>query len=141
MNSYDANHVWSKGVLLRRISPTNSIVEEDIEIFGVKIPAGYKTDGASVPRAFYNILSRYGIGLLAALVHDVRYDPPEDDKGVKWRTLTRKQADWEFYQNLRGSGVPRRRAWPCYLAVKAAGWTVWNRGSKKGNVINVGHLS
>ena len=140
MNSYDANHVWSKGVLLRRISPTDSVVEEDVEIFGVQIPAGYKTDGASVPRVFYNILSRYGIGLLAALVHDARYDPPADAHGLKWRVLTRKEADKEFYDNLVGSGVSKRRAYLCWTAVRAAGWKYWNAGKKKHNIKDVGAL-
>lgn len=128
---------WSPGIPLAHIGPTDAILLADITIYGVTIPAGYRTDGASVPRAFYNIIARFTDALPAALVHDLRYDPPADEHGVKRRTMTRAQADSEFYRNLRASGVSRRRAWLAYSAVRAAGWRPWNAGTKRGT-LNVG---
>jgi hypothetical protein len=134
----DASHPnpWSPGIPLAHVGPTDAILLADTTIYGVTIPAGYRTDGASVPRAFYNIIARFTDALPAALVHDLRYDPPEVD-GVKRRVMTRAHADSEFYRNLRAGGVSRRRAWLAYSAVRAAGWRPWNAGTKRGT-LNVG---
>jgi|14BtaG_2_1085337.scaffolds.fasta_scaffold01724_6 hypothetical protein len=137
MNSYDSNHIWSKGVLLRHVGPIDAVVEEDIEIFGVPIPKGYQTDGASVPRAFYNIIARFTLALPAALVHDLRYDPIPDHDGIKRRSMTRREADREFYDNLIGIGMSRRRAWAAWSGVRLAGGIPWRRGTKNGT-LNVG---
>ena len=125
---------WGDGIPLVHTGATDARVLEDITLFGVVIPAGYQTDGASVPRAFYNIIARFTDALPAALVHDIRYDPAVGEDGYKRRTMTRKQADREFYRNLRASGVSRRRAWAAYLAVRSGGRAPWNRGTKRGTV-------
>lgn len=123
---------WPTPIKLLRTGPTTAVLLESVELFGVVIPEGYTTDGASVPRAFYNIIARFTDALPAALVHDIRYDPPENVYGLKVRALRRSEADSEFYRNLRASGVSRRRAWLAYSAVRAGGWVPWNRGSKRG---------
>lgn len=125
---------WGGGLPLLHIGPTVAIVLWDIAPFGVYVPAGYITDGASVPRAFYNILARFTDALGAALAHDAQYDPPADAAGVKRRRLTRKQADKEFYRNLRSSGVNIARAQAAYRAVRLFGWKPWNAGTRKGIV-------
>jgi len=112
--------------------PRSGYLSRTIELLGIEIPAGYETDGASVPRLFYNILGRFTIALPAALVHDCRYDPPPNDRGVKYRWLTRKQADQEFYENLRKCGVNIARAQAAYRAVRLFGWKPWNAGTKRG---------
>jgi hypothetical protein len=111
----------------------------DVELFGVTIPAGYDTDGASVPRAFYNVIARFTDALPAALVHDFRYDPWPDADGVKRRVMTRGEADREFLRNLRASGLSRRRSWLAYSAVRAAGWRAWNAGTSRGT-LNIGEV-
>ena len=123
---------WPTPIKLLRTGPTTAVLLESVELFGVVIPEGYTTDGASVPRAVYNIIARFTDALPAALVHDIRYDPPENVYGLKVRALRRSEADSEFYRNLRSSGVSRRRAWLAYSAVRAGGWVPWNRGSKRG---------
>ena len=132
MNSFDCNHVWTGGVRLKHVGPTDCIVEEDVRIFGVMVPKGFRTDGASVPRAFYNIIPRFTDALLAALVHDLRYDPPD-----KIRLLTRKEADQEFRDNLKACGVNFARRQAAYRAVRLFGGIPWSRGSKRG-IINAG---
>ena len=137
MNSYDANHVWSHGVPLRHHGPVDAVVMEDVEIFGVTVPKGYRTDGASAPRLAFWVVAPFTIALLAALVHDLRYDPVPDIDGVKRRALTRKEADKEFYENLKATGMSRSRRWAAYTAVRAGGWKPWNAGTKRGT-LNVG---
>ena len=127
---------WPAPIALDHTGPTSARVIRSVTLFGVLVPVGYDTDGASVPRAFYNIIARFTDALPAALVHDLRYDPLEVD-GVKRRVLTRSQADLEFYRNLRASGVSRRRAWTAYTAVRSFGWRPWNAGTKRGT-LNVG---
>lgn len=124
---------WDTDICLRRTGPTEAEVMISVNLFGVLVPAGYKTDGASVPRAFYNIIARFTDALPAALVHDLRYDPMEVD-GVKQRVLTRKEADREFYENLRASGVNVARAQAAYRAVRLFGWKPWNRGTENGTI-------
>ncbi|MGB0768493.1 MAG: DUF1353 domain-containing protein [Phycisphaeraceae bacterium] len=128
---------WSASIPLAHVGPTDAIVLAETTIFGAVIPAGYRTDGASVPRAFYNIIARFTDALPAALVHDLRYDPEPDEHGVKRRTMTRKQADREFYKNLKVCGVNYARRQAAYRAVRAFGWRPWNAGTKAGT-LNVG---
>jgi len=113
-----------------------AVVMEDIEIFGVKIPKNYDTDGASAPRLAFWVIAPFTIALLAALVHDLRYDPPADEDGVKRRLLTRKEADREFRENLKASGMNWARRQAAYRAVRLAGWKPWNAGTKRG-ILNV----
>lgn len=127
--------VWGEvGIPLAHTGPTEATVLMDIVLFGVLIPAGYQTDGASVPRAFYNIIARFTDALPAALVHDIRYDPWPDPDGKKRRTMTRKQADREFLDNLKACGVNLARRQAAYRAVRLFGSRPWNLGSRRGTV-------
>ena len=105
------------------------------------IPQGYRYDGASVPRKAWTISGLTPDGLIraAATVHDFIYDHrgamPEGSCQYSWQgewrdaqdvVLTRKEADRLFLQILRESGVPARRCWLAYTAVRAFGWTFWN---------------
>ncbi len=137
MNSYDANHVWSHGVPLRHHGPVEAVVMEEVEIFGVRIPEGYNTDGASAPRLAFWVIAPFTIALLAALVHDLRYDPVPDFDGVKRRAMTRKEADREFLENLKATGMNWARRQAAYRAVRLGGWKPWNAGTKRGT-LNVG---
>ena len=125
---------WDQAIRLAHTGPTEATVLRSVVLFGVTIPEGYTTDGASVPRAFYNVIARFTDALPAALVHDLRYDPPVNEFGFKVRALTRKQADKEFYRNLRASGVSIARSQAAYRAVRAFGWVPWNRGTKNGTI-------
>ena len=39
----------------------------------ITVPAGFETDGASVPKAFWNILAPFGKYFHAAVIHDYLY--------------------------------------------------------------------
>lgn len=121
-----------KGVPLRHHGPVEAVVMEDVEIFGVEIPRGYNTDGASAPRLAFWVIAPFTLALLAALVHDLRYDPPVGADGVKRRVMTRKEADREFLENLKASGMNLMRRQAAYRAVRLAGWKPWNAGTKRG---------
>lgn len=107
--------------------------------FRIFIKAGFKYDGASVPRFVWSITGIRPDGLIraAALIHDWIYvyegDLPAgsyqilvDDKWVnldgKW---TRKNADRIFARIMREAGVKKIRRRAAYRAVRLGGWIAW----------------
>jgi len=87
---------------------------EDIMIH---IPAGTKTDLASIPWGLRNFFSKTGRSRKPAYFHDFNY-------GRKWRT--RKECDQLLRQMLKERGMNGFAAWAYYTGVRAGGWT---RGS------------
>lgn len=81
----------------------------------ITIPAGFTTDGASIPRVFWSILSPYGEYFPAALVHDFLYSPNNI-----W--FNRKESDQLFLEAMYNIGI----GWPMrgtiYSAVRSFGW-------------------
>jgi hypothetical protein len=80
----------------------------------IKVPAGFVTDGASIPRVFWNIFDPYGPYLKAAVVHDYLYSPLNDD-------YYRGEADCIFKEAMYNMGI----GWPTretiYRAVRLFG--------------------
>lgn len=109
--------------------------------FRIFIPAGFKYDGASVPRIVWSLVGLRPDGLLraAALVHDWIYEHkgvlPEGSYQIKsagqWINLdtqfARKDADKMFKKIMREAGVKRVRRRLAYRAVRLGGWLPWNR--------------
>lgn len=107
----------------------------------VRIPAGFRTDGASVPwiGTVLTGITRDGLHRAAALVHDWLYRhggklPPGSFQQYRggpnqWVNVpvawTREQTDKFFAVMLRESGVVRWRRRVMYLAVRAVGWRSW----------------
>ncbi len=77
---------------------------EKTEIFNVEIPANFQTDGASVPRLLWWFINPFGIAFHAAIVHDFRCEVTVPASG-KWRWVKQKNADLEFYYNLKKTGT------------------------------------
>ena len=91
---------------------------------GLSIPAGFKSDGASVPRLFWRVVFPPGdaCALRAAIIHDYiyRHHP------TGW---TRKAADDLFRDLLIQDGTPLFRAYAAYYAVRLFGGRSWSKGS------------
>lgn len=84
----------------------------------IVIPKGFKTDGASVPKVFQNILSPTGPYFAAGIVHDLLY---------RWQKFSRRQSDDAL---LEGMWVLRCKPWQygaIYLAVRGFGWNAWRK--------------
>lgn len=97
-----------------------------IRYCGLEIPAGFESDGASVPRFFWRCVFPPGAprALLAAFVHDYVYRTHPDG----W---SKDEADKCFYFLLIEQGVPRTSAYLAYLGVKWFGGPAWRAGGKK----------
>jgi len=73
------------------------------------VPAGFRSDGASVPRLFRWAVPRWNRTLYAGLLHDYL---------IRCRVVDDRRADREFYRALRVSGVGFVSAVRMYLAVR-----------------------
>lgn len=72
----------------------------------IYVPAGYLTDGASVPRIFWNLLPPWGKYGAAAIVHDYLCEFLTiivDGEPIR---ITRKQADFILLEAMEVLGVP-----------------------------------
>lgn len=87
----------------------------------IRVPKGFITDFAPVPRMFWSILppwDRYG---KAAVLHDYMYQ----------NTLfIRLLCDSIFYEAMTVLKVPRWQRWLIYLGVRIGGWIPYREYSK-----------
>jgi hypothetical protein len=81
----------------------------------ITVPAGFLTDGASIPRAFWPILNPYGSFFPAAILHDWGYSAGND-------RFARDEVDEMFLDGMRWLGVPWITRATIYLTVRSFGW-------------------
>ncbi len=95
---------------------------EPMTAAGVTVPAGFESDGASVPRFFWRAVFPPGDAhaLRAAFVHDWLYR--NGSRAEEWSGLA---ADRLFYRLLLEDGVPPLRAWMAYSGVRLFGKRNW----------------
>lgn len=80
----------------------------------IYVPPLFETDGASIPKAFWNILSPFGDFFYAAVVHDFLYS--------KFNTeFRRDECDLIFKEAMFNVGVPWYRRETIYRAVRLFG--------------------
>jgi len=84
------------------------------------VPSGFRTNGASIPRALWPFLgSPFDPRLIAAAVlHDHAY---------QFGVPARREADDDFALALREAGVGTHRASLLFLGVRLFGWLYWRR--------------
>ena len=100
-------------------------LREDLTYGGLTVPAGFSSDGASVPRFFWRIVFPPGDtkALRAAFLHDWIYRTHPEG----W---SRAAADNLFRKVLAADGVPRTSAELAYLGVRLFGGGAWEAGGK-----------
>lgn len=84
----------------------------------VLVPAGFRTDFASVPWPFRLVFKPEGRTAKAAALHDYLYQHP---------IVSRAAADLIFLEALKVSGVARHRRALYFAAVRAFGWRFYGR--------------
>lgn len=83
----------------------------------VVVPAGYLTDGASVPRLFWTVVSPQGRHGAAAIIHDYLCEYLTIyDRSVP-SSITRKEADEIFKEALVNTGISRPLVYAMFGAV------------------------
>jgi hypothetical protein len=97
----------------------------DSEVLGqtVTVPAGFRTDYASIPRGLWNLLPPVGKYDRGAVVHDALYQWG----AVNATAITRDMADRTLREAMQVCGVGRVQRWMIYTGVRIGGWVVWNR--------------
>jgi hypothetical protein len=74
----------------------------------ITVPAGYLTDGASVPRALWSIIPPWGAYGQAAVVHDILCEYLSIMVSGKLTPITRERADEIFAEAMAVLQVPPR---------------------------------
>lgn len=82
----------------------------------ISVPAGFKTDLASIPRLFWNLLPPFGKYTNAAIVHDYLY---------RTRIFPRAKADKVLWQAMKFSNVRWGVRLLIYLNVRCFGGFAW----------------
>jgi len=90
----------------------------------ITIPKGFHTDGASVPKVFWNIFSPFGSYFSAALVHDFLYSKDSDDL---FFVSDRKEADRIFKEAMYNAGVGWLTRHTVHSAVRLGGWASYKK--------------
>ena len=105
--------------------PWSALVPGFTDSFDLTIPAGFITDGASIPRLLWPLFSPTGKHMRAAVVHDYLYHLCKScgRAGVR----SRKMADKLFLLAMLDSGVSPIRAKLMYWAVRVFGGSRFNR--------------
>ena len=99
-----------KGYIYKTCKPIKYTIEGDI----LTIPELYKTDLASIPRIFWNIVSPARSEFMsAAILHDFLYSCHDN--------LSRKEIDDIFFNLLIDNGVSKKEALFFYLGVRMFG--------------------
>lgn len=83
----------------------------------VRVPVGFVTDFASVPRVFWALLPSTGKYGKAAVVHDDLYQHPN----MIAPFVTRIQADRTLLEGMMALGVDWFTRWVIYFGVRAGG--------------------
>lgn len=87
-----------------------------------KIPKGFKTDFATIPRIFWNIIAPIGKHTLPSVLHDYLYT-----EGYKFG-LNRKQADKIFWDAMIASHVAQITANIMWFCVRVFARKHFNKG-------------
>jgi hypothetical protein len=83
-----------------------------------EVPKDFRTDFASVPRIFWNIIPPTGGYTKAAVLHDYLYYT---------KMVSRKDADGIFRRIMHEYGVGGLKRRTMYWAVRAFGWLAWKK--------------
>ncbi len=92
---------------------------DDKQSIEVRIPQGYITDFATIPRAFWWLLPPWGRYGTASIIHDYLCDNKTIYKSGLPYKISRKTADKIFNRAMRDTGVKKWRRIIIYTAVRA----------------------
>jgi hypothetical protein len=98
----------------------------DFVFSNIKVPKGFITDGASIPKICWTIIGHpFGKYLEAAVIHDYLYY-----RGL----LSRKKCDRIFLNDMKKLRIFALQRWAMFRAVRMFGFLGWNNYRKKEEV-------
>jgi hypothetical protein len=104
-------------LVVRRVDADTWALVDDLVYRGrwerFVVPAGFRTDFASVPRVVTWLVPRFGAYTLAAILHDWLCR-----EGIDSGAVTSREADGIFRRVMRESGVPVLRRWMMWAGVR-----------------------
>ena len=83
------------------------------------IPAGFESNGFTIPTLFKPLFSNFDVGVENAIAHDFLYSE------LKPYEMFRRDADMAFYNGLRNSSLEVWKAKAFYIAVLIFGGNKW----------------
>jgi len=102
----------------------------------IKVPAGYVTDLASIPRLVWSLYPPDGPWVKAAVVHDFLYDTQGDgrwnrSRGVaRRRPYSRKDADDILREGMADRGIGWWEQFVIWASVRLGGGGGWRRAGE-----------
>lgn len=108
--------------------------EDDVWVY---VPAGFLTDGATVPRLMWWLVPPQGRHGMAALVHDYLCERQTLYSKGELIKIDRKQADKIFNEAMKVSQVNTGIRWLMYGAVRL--WGIFSK--KTGRTVSAGFLA
>lgn len=84
----------------------------------VDVPAGYLSDGASVPKIFWDLLPPWGVYGQAAVIHDILCETMSVTKAGLATPITRAKCDSIFKEAMIAANTPRWKRNVMYIAVR-----------------------
>jgi Protein of unknown function (DUF1353) len=123
-----------QSALVAEITEDRAVLREPLVYQGQRdrfvIPAGFRTDFASVPRWATPVVPRMGVHTRAAIVHDYLCALLRGDRA--WPdglALTASDADGIFRRIMREEGTSLQRRWVAWAAVRVGALgDDWHRG-------------
>ena len=85
------------------------------------IPAGFESNGFSIPFIFKPFVSNFDVGVENAIAHDFLYSE------LRTFNMFRRDADMAFYNGLRNSSLEVWKAKAFYIAVLLWGGSKWKK--------------
>jgi hypothetical protein len=89
----------------------------------IKVPTGFVTDLASIPRVLWPVLPPFGKYSWAAIIHDWLYSEHRLGKAH----YSRAYADAILLEAMRDCNVSRPVQWVVWMGVRIGAWTAWNK--------------
>jgi len=94
----------------------------------IRVPIGFETDFASIPRGLRWLISQNERHRKAAALHDFLYDR-QGEMGSLFM-LSREQCDRIFLDAMKDCQVPIWKRNLMFWGVRIGGWKRWNQNSK-----------
>ena len=85
------------------------------------IPAGFESNGFTIPTLFKPLFSNFDVGVENAIAHDFLYSE------LRTFDMFRRDADMAFYSGLRNSSLEAWKAKAFYIAVLLFGGSKWRK--------------